>query len=111
MRIKISFDHVKQLFQYLDTDNDGEISFEEFRQLDEENWRKIDPNRILEMTQSSKLRADDNCQTKKSEVKENQKQVRNMSISELDCEAKLKVRQRARNHKNLNNHVIFRTVI
>ena len=98
------------LFQYLDTDNNGEISFEEFRQLDEENWRKIDPNRIFEMTQTSKLDGDDQTSVGKS-TSNGPKQVRNMSISELDTEAKLKVRQRARNHKKLNNHVIFRTVI
>lgn len=29
------------VFNYLDKNKDGQISYEEFRQLDEENWSKI----------------------------------------------------------------------
>ena len=43
LRIKISFDFIKKIFNYLDTDKDGLIKFEEFRLLDEENFNKIDP--------------------------------------------------------------------
>jgi len=47
LRIKISFDYVKKVFNYLDSDNDGEITFKDFRALDEENWRKIDMRSLL----------------------------------------------------------------
>ena len=43
MRIKISFEDVKKLFNYLDYDGEKTISLSEFKLLDEENWRKIDP--------------------------------------------------------------------
>ena len=43
LRIKISFEYIKKIFNYLDHDKDGLIKFEEFRLLDEENFNKIDP--------------------------------------------------------------------
>jgi len=43
LRIKISFDYIKKIFNYLDADKDGLIKFDEFRLLDEENFNKIDP--------------------------------------------------------------------
>ena len=43
LRIKISFEYTKKIFSYLDHDNDGQIKFEDFRLLDEENWIKFDP--------------------------------------------------------------------
>lgn len=48
LRIKLSFDYVKKVFRYLDTDGDGEISYNEFKLLDEENWRKMDVKTMIE---------------------------------------------------------------
>ena len=66
MRIKISFEDVKRLFNYLDYDGEKTISFAEFKLLSEENWRKIDPvarymeimkNRLREAEQKIKSRS------------------------------------------------------
>jgi len=43
MRIKISFDDVKKLYNYLDKDGKGGVGYDEFTLLLEERWRGIDP--------------------------------------------------------------------
>jgi Ca2+-binding EF-hand superfamily protein len=43
MRLKISFEDVKKLFNYLDKENLGYIGYEQFTFLLEERWRGIDP--------------------------------------------------------------------
>jgi Ca2+-binding EF-hand superfamily protein len=43
MRLKISFEDVKKLFNYLDKNGNGAIGYEEFTLLLEERWRGIDP--------------------------------------------------------------------
>ena len=43
MRLKISFEDIKILFNYLDKGGKGEISYDEFSFLLEERWRGIDP--------------------------------------------------------------------
>jgi len=42
MRIKLSFDDIKLLFNYLDQDGEGTIGYPEFTMLLEEKWRGID---------------------------------------------------------------------
>ena len=37
LRIKISFSHIRDIFNYLDQDKKEELTFKEFRLLDEEN--------------------------------------------------------------------------
>lgn len=41
LRIKLSFETIKKVFNFLDVNSRGLISYEEFRQLDEENFRKV----------------------------------------------------------------------
>ena len=43
MRLKMSFDDIKKLFNYLDKTGEGEIGYDEFTLLLEERWRGIDP--------------------------------------------------------------------
>jgi hypothetical protein len=43
MRLKISFEDIQALFNYLDRDGRGEIGYENFTYLLEERWRGIDP--------------------------------------------------------------------
>lgn len=43
MRLKVSFDDCKQLFNYLDKNGNGHIGYDEFTLLLEERWRGIDP--------------------------------------------------------------------
>lgn len=43
MRLKISFDDVKLLFNHIDKQGQGFVSYEEFTLLLEERWRGIDP--------------------------------------------------------------------
>ena len=43
MRIKISFEDIKKLYNYLDKNKDGVIGYDEFTHLLEERWRGIDP--------------------------------------------------------------------
>jgi hypothetical protein len=43
LRIKISFEDVKKIFNYLDSDMDGKICVGEFKLLSEDVWRNIDP--------------------------------------------------------------------
>lgn len=43
MRLKISFEDIKKLFNYIDKSGTGEIGYEEFTMLLEERWRGIDP--------------------------------------------------------------------
>lgn len=43
MRLKISFDDIKKLFNYIDKAGTGRITYEEFTLLLEERWRGIDP--------------------------------------------------------------------
>ena len=57
LRIKISFDDVKKVFNFLDHDQDGHINFHEFKLLDEENYRKIDTmGRYYEISKKVKER-------------------------------------------------------
>ena len=42
MRLKISFEDIKLLFDFLDKDKDGALGYEEFTMLLEEKWRGID---------------------------------------------------------------------
>ena len=42
MRLKISFEDIKLLFDFLDTKTRGGIGYEEFTMLLEEKWRGID---------------------------------------------------------------------
>lgn len=48
MRLKISFDDIKKLFNYLDKKGQGEIGYDEFTLLLEERWRGIDPVSVLQ---------------------------------------------------------------
>jgi hypothetical protein len=43
MRLRVSFDDVKTLFNYLDKDKMGRLKYENFTLLLEERWRGIDP--------------------------------------------------------------------
>ena len=43
MRLKMSFDDIKKLFNYIDKTGEGEIGYDEFTLLLEERWRGIDP--------------------------------------------------------------------
>lgn len=43
MRLKLSFEDIKKLFDYLDKKGQGEIGYDEFTLLLEERWRGIDP--------------------------------------------------------------------
>lgn len=43
MRLKLSFEDIKTLFDYLDKKGQGEIGYDEFTYLLEERWRGIDP--------------------------------------------------------------------
>ena len=43
MRLKISFNDIKKLFNYIDKNGNGKITYEEFTLLLEERWRGIDP--------------------------------------------------------------------
>lgn len=47
MRLKISFEDIKKLFNYIDKKGQGEIGYEEFTMLLEERWRGIDPVETL----------------------------------------------------------------
>lgn len=55
MRLKISFDDVKILFNHIDKTKRGLISYEEFTLLLEERWRGIDPAEAKLNNQSSKF--------------------------------------------------------
>ena len=48
MRLKISFEDIKRLFDYMDRSGDGDIGYEEFTLLLEEVWRGIDPMSKIE---------------------------------------------------------------
>lgn len=43
MRLKISFEDIKKLFNYIDKKGNGEIGYEAFTLLLEERWSGIDP--------------------------------------------------------------------
>ena len=43
MRLKLPFEDIKKLFNYLDKKGQGEIGYDEFTLLLEERWRGIDP--------------------------------------------------------------------
>ena len=43
MRLKISFEDIKKLFNYMDKSGNGQLGYEEFTLLLEERWRGIDP--------------------------------------------------------------------
>jgi hypothetical protein len=43
MRLKISFEDIKRLFNYMDKEKKGELNYEDFTLLLEERWRGIDP--------------------------------------------------------------------
>jgi Ca2+-binding EF-hand superfamily protein len=43
MRLKISFEDVKSLFNYLDKNKTGSLDYDAFTLLLEERWRGIDP--------------------------------------------------------------------
>ena len=72
MRLKISFDDIKMLFDYLDKDSKGAINYEQFTYLLEERWRGIDPIELvkakmkkqanpMETSQKPLLKIYDNC--------------------------------------------------
>ena len=42
MRIKLSFEDIHKLFDYLDSTGKGELGYPEFTMLLEEKWRNID---------------------------------------------------------------------
>jgi Ca2+-binding EF-hand superfamily protein len=43
MRLRISFEDIKTLFNYLDKEGTGMLQYENFTYLLEERWRGIDP--------------------------------------------------------------------
>jgi hypothetical protein len=53
LRLKISFDDIKKLFMYMDSDGSGEIGYDEFTMLTEEKWRKLDPYKYLQEGQKN----------------------------------------------------------
>ena len=47
MRIKLSFEDLRLLFDYLDSSGKGAIGYPEFTMLLEEKWRGIDPYDVM----------------------------------------------------------------
>ena len=43
LRLKLSFDDIVKVFNFLDINNNKEIGYEEFTLLMEERWRGLDP--------------------------------------------------------------------
>jgi len=56
MRIKLSFEDIKLLFNYLDVNGVDYISYDEFTMLLEERWRGIDPSETIRNNKSEKDR-------------------------------------------------------
>ena len=52
MRLKLSFEDIKKLFDYLDKKGQGEIGYDEFTLLLEERWRGIDPIKFFKEHQN-----------------------------------------------------------
>jgi len=48
MRLKISLEDIKRLFRYMDKNNSGFLSYNEFTLLLEEKWRGLDPTSNLQ---------------------------------------------------------------
>lgn len=69
LRIKISFDYVREIFQFLDQDGDGEINYLEFTKLTEESLSKLDFIDIYltkkENKKTRRMKADEFSQTGK----------------------------------------------
>ena len=42
-RLKLSFEDIAKLYRFLDSEAKGELGYEEFTMLSEENWRDLDP--------------------------------------------------------------------
>lgn len=102
LRIKISFEMIKKIFNYLDSDNDGEITFKDFRKLDGDNWRKVDDKAIIECLLGGKNRELDRLNKAKDLIS-----VKDMSLDELEGVSK------AANHpvsRNITLNKISKTI-
>lgn len=85
LRIKVSFDVVKQVFNYLDENVNGEISFQEFRNLDDENYRKINQEILAEKLENVKTNISKKLLTvNMPESNKNSNRVKQMSFEELE---------------------------
>lgn len=66
LRIKIAYDDMKKIFQYIDTNSDGVIAYEEFCSLCEEKWNNTDPFQVYQETIRSRSSAKASASTKVS---------------------------------------------
>lgn len=48
LRLKISFEDVKNLYRFIDKEGKGEIGYDEFTLLTEEKWRGLDPFKSMQ---------------------------------------------------------------
>ncbi len=78
MRLKISFEDIKKLFNYIDKHGKGELGYEEFTLLLEERWRGIDPVQVfkdrqkpgknpMETSHKPALQIYENCQNEEEQ--------------------------------------------
>ena len=106
MRLKLSFEDISKLFNYIDKDGKGEVGYEEFTLLLEERWRGIDvvDMRKKELSQS-KFQKNPMELTRNDEVKFKQDSVQGLTESEvfekLEGFAKNKIKVPI--HKNYQN--------
>ena len=51
LRLKISFEDITRLYRFLDRSGRGAIVYDDFSMLLEENWRGLDPYKVLHENQ------------------------------------------------------------
>lgn len=104
LRIKLSFDVIKQVFDFLDVNSQGFISFEEFRQLDEENFRKItldSLSHIVDCNLAKKKLKEQGSQSTENQLE----QIQKMTFDELENKTK---NQQKKPFNKYVKHMYFR---
>lgn len=98
LRLKLSFEDVKKLFNFIDTNGTGTIGFHEFLMLNEEKWRGLDP---VEQLASNMKKRQERMEESDNGSEENQLEQFERMEHEARNHLKIPLRKET-NLKNLN---------
>jgi hypothetical protein len=98
LRLKLSFEDVKKLFNFIDVSGKGSIGFQEFLMLNEEKWRGLDP--VEQLASNMKKRREHQDESDDGSSENQQEQFERME-HEARNHLKIPLRKET-NLKNLN---------
>ena len=99
-RLKLSFEDIAKLYRFLDSEAKGELGYEEFTMLSEENWRDLDPYKHYQQSVEKHRAAQQHSESALSSIVSGMgdSHASQMGVKSNDAAGYQKLEDLARNH-------------